>query len=859
MFWWTLPFVSAFTIGNDYTKFPLQQQLELMFSVANGSFPLYAPGFSGGQTSAAATLGQLWHPLTHLAAMMPGYWQGLALDWITALRIVSLAATHAVLFTVLARLQLGSTLAFVLSLITVYNLRMLDLFRYGASLESWTGFLLLSASLIHLSSAHQSNRGRAGVAFATAWLVLSGHPQMAYIGLLGAAILGTLAPFVVRAIEQRARPTLAELARLWGAMALGVALGLGLAAMYALPFRQEFLAAAPVRASADFAWANSMLDTGAGLWNNWFMPLRSDVHGAFGGSSLVLLVLGAPIVLAARRQWDVSLIGLHAAIAVVFCVMFGGALPVYGWLWDHVPLMSVMRGPTRFSMVLAPMLMLALAWTLKAGDRATRAVCVMAVVALAAFVAAVLSGGQTISALSAEAVRAPQLSLQLAIAALGAFSLLLTAAMTWRPDAGSSPRWRPSVQAALVLCVVAQVALALSVGTWVERKQAVPDWSLMQTWKRAALDYRMSDSALEPALVRQHLARAHLEPALAQLHRRATAVTDVATMYARLENARRSPDLFIIGTSPANFETPPALDERARVSLSYASYNRLDFRIAHSEDVWLQVGIPWHEAWKAYAIDQTGTLAPVGLYRANGIAMAVPVRADVSRIQLRYESPAARNGMLITVTAMVGLGVWLSVGSARRWPAIVSVVAAATLYVVWHSSLYAGANLGTQFQWNQADRTPASNLAYGRPATASSQLYTTAPARYHPRRAVDGDHGGARYASTEPESGPSWQVALAKPARVHRIIVRGGMRVHGGDAVHAVSVAIAGTDGHWVDVATIRPPDGATVDLCPARETDGIQVRGHGFGQLVLREVEVYGELPDSLECARQRVGQSPD
>ncbi len=44
----------------------------------------------------------------------------------------------------LRRLRLSTALAFVFSFITVYNLRMLDMFRYGASLENYVGFVMLS-------------------------------------------------------------------------------------------------------------------------------------------------------------------------------------------------------------------------------------------------------------------------------------------------------------------------------------------------------------------------------------------------------------------------------------------------------------------------------------------------------------------------------------------------------------------------------------------------------------------------------------------------------------------------------------------------------------------------------------------
>ena len=83
MFAWLLPFVSNLGLGNDYPIFRPGQQLELMWSVWKGTFPLYMPGFADGHSTAAMTLGQLYHPLSWISSLMPGYGNGLALEWNT--------------------------------------------------------------------------------------------------------------------------------------------------------------------------------------------------------------------------------------------------------------------------------------------------------------------------------------------------------------------------------------------------------------------------------------------------------------------------------------------------------------------------------------------------------------------------------------------------------------------------------------------------------------------------------------------------------------------------------------------------------------------------------------------------------
>jgi hypothetical protein len=150
VFYWLLPFAGRLTIGNDYPIYAIQQQMELRYSLSHGTFPLCAPGFAGRRSAAALTLGQMYHPLSFLAAYSPGYWSGYGPEWNTFWRLVSLGLTQLVLFNLLLRLAVRVDVAFILSFLTVYNLRMLDMFRYGAALENYTGFLLLRAAITYL-------------------------------------------------------------------------------------------------------------------------------------------------------------------------------------------------------------------------------------------------------------------------------------------------------------------------------------------------------------------------------------------------------------------------------------------------------------------------------------------------------------------------------------------------------------------------------------------------------------------------------------------------------------------------------------------------------------------------------------
>ena len=112
MFHWMVPFWTELVIGNDYPHYSIEQQLELMFSLKKGSFPLFIPGFAGGQTASALTLGQIYHPISHFSSMLPGYWAGKALEWNTFLRLLSLGLAHAALFTFLRKLKFNTVILF---------------------------------------------------------------------------------------------------------------------------------------------------------------------------------------------------------------------------------------------------------------------------------------------------------------------------------------------------------------------------------------------------------------------------------------------------------------------------------------------------------------------------------------------------------------------------------------------------------------------------------------------------------------------------------------------------------------------------------------------------------------------------
>ena len=192
-----MPFLSDLSIGNDYQSYGIQNQMELLFSIKTGSFPLYSPGYALGHSSIALTWSQIFHPISYLGSIMPGYWEGKALHWHTFFKMLSLGITQLVLFIFLRRLKLNMVFSFLLSFITVYNLRMLDMIRFGPALEAYTAHLILCASIGWYFINPSKILGPLGIIFATYMVVVSGHPQMMYYGLLGSGLFLLAIPFFI--------------------------------------------------------------------------------------------------------------------------------------------------------------------------------------------------------------------------------------------------------------------------------------------------------------------------------------------------------------------------------------------------------------------------------------------------------------------------------------------------------------------------------------------------------------------------------------------------------------------------------------------------------------------------------------
>lgn len=193
-------------------------------------------------------------------------------------------------------------------------------------------------------------------------LATGGHPKASYLGFLGAAALSLFVPFVLPAFREEIRLPWPERITYWLSLFVLVSAGILLAAPYVSQFYLEFMGDNSTRVGNDYQWALASGDTRGGALRNLFDPLGSDVHGSFGGSSLIIMPLFLPVLLALCIRVPRSMLTLVGLSALLFLVSIGDATPVHYLFWKYFPLADSFRTPGRVSLTLLFPLFLMLAW-----------------------------------------------------------------------------------------------------------------------------------------------------------------------------------------------------------------------------------------------------------------------------------------------------------------------------------------------------------------------------------------------------------------------------------------------------------------------------------------------------------------
>jgi hypothetical protein len=879
MFWWLMPFVASLTFGTDYPCYTLEPQMELMFGLWTGTWPLYVPGFSGGLTASGLTLSQIYHPISYLSSFMPGYWTGQALEWHTFWRLASLGGMHLILLLFLRRLGVLPLFAFLLSFITLYNQRMSNLFGLGASLENYTAHMLLCVAVCWHAIQPTRRFGPLVMVAATYLLVTGGHPQMAFLGFLGVGLYTLLAPFILPCFVPESRMDAARLLRFYVEVSVCILVGVLLSSAYLFPFYSEYIRGNASRVGQSYLWGAGYPDTLYGVLCNFFMPLRSDLVSAFGGSVLILPALLLPLVLFVKDRIHRSSLLLWVLLIFILFVMLGKLTPVHYILWKLVPFYSSFRGPGRISMILPFLLMLLMAALIRQERVPVRIGRLRLAVHPAAFLAlvslplyalyhAVPTYGLVIWTKDGAGWTSPDRfnadiipgMVRHLLFCCGMLSLVALAA--WGI---TSRRCQQASGILLAVAVLAQVAVTLRYGSFVLEKPRIPTWESQQTQKREYLAYGYyTGDGLDSADVQWHVNHTFLEPRLARISHEIIPVHSRETAYAQLAGMDRTPGTAVVENPPpesvqisASLTTSSIQGAQDAVTLSYASFNRVVFEAHNPLPGFFLLSFPFTSYWRAWL---DGAEAPI--FRVNGLEQGVWIRdAGTHAVEFRYHSPASVWGFAVSCATGLLAGLYFAAGVGPRLSrhalCAFLLLAFPSLFVVWRHSWYTGDNLGTQYVWRTPPAEPL-NVAYGKKTQMSSQ-YPFLERDFSESRGVDGVSGKDSHFSTWIEPQPWWTMDLARIRPISRLVIcnQSGFREYlERNRNHAILQldkirgrfggpfeVLVSTDGqNYETVQTIHPAaDGQeweiTLNGKPVRY---IRLRLLGEGALAISEIKAF-------------------
>ena len=781
MFHWMVPFVSDLAPGLDYIRYHIWPQLELLFSLRSGTFPLFYHWIGGGMPSTAGIgLAQGYLPFPYLLSLLPGYGAGYALQWNILLDFVCIAAAHIVLFRFLRKIGLNTGLAFFLSMITVYSPRIQLSFFYGAALDTWVGHILLCSAIGFYYLKPDRWRGPLFIIAAAYWLINSGYPGEVYYGMLTAVLFTLFLPYCIPC--ESGKPPFKAVLPFWIKTGAFIATAILLSFAYLLPLYVDTVKNVlfPHQSYDQICYH---IDTPVGIISNFFLPLRPFYAATVGGSPLYLAVMLAPVLFIFRFKtpkavwliWATAvLIGLHA---------MGPETPVHRLAWEHLPLAASVRAPTRILMMLPMLFMLVLIRLFHEEKTAPeRSILRRPIFLLAACALALTAAYITVIP---EMIRLdlhimpltnlrhiPPWAEPLTVF-LGLASLILAAAYSLLPELR-----RKSM---LLLCVAGCLNILV-----IFRFSSLPikpiEKSDIRTYERIAAEKSQTlhvfprylypiEQLLYMDVVTQ-VENYMLEPFPGKIYRHWTSVTNRDDAYATLNRDRKS-DEVVVENMPARPARPEKI-KRVRttadtVDLIYSSYNRLVFRAQAALPSVFSTALAHTGYWRAWV---NGKPAPI--YRANGYACAVPIPAGESTVEFRYWSSASAWGMAISCTFLALVGILIGLfGIGQKKGVVTAGLVSATaiaLFLLWHHSLYAGKNFNTRYTWTSPPADAPQNIAFGKP-TQTWGMPLLYPYTHGSECAVDGDTSFFSCFVTPAGEEPWWEVDLKQIETIDSIVI----------------------------------------------------------------------------------------
>lgn len=843
-FYWITPFFSNITLGEDYSRFSMGEQLELLFSLKTGSVPLFIPGFAGGQSSAALTLGQFFHPISHIASILPGYWNGNALEWNTFLRLFTLGIAQACIFRFLQKIGIHIYFSFIISTVTVYHLRMLDIFRYGAALEAWTGHLFLCMAIGWYCLKPTRWQGPLSIIISTYWLICSGHPQMMYYGLFGAGLFTLIIPFFLNQMKVEKQNPIRSIPGFWLQTSIWIGTGILLSSAYILPFYFDFLSENVERVARDYNWANLYVDTFVGTLNNFFFPLRADVHGAFGGSPLFFICILLPVTRLFRIKIPGIIWIIWSILLLSFLHMQGHRLPVHYLVWKYLPLASSFRVAGRITMIMPVFFMLLLCWILHMWNlnpeksiiksppvtlSSTAIICMI----IYFFLPDSITSDKTL--FSPSIIREIPLWIETVLFLFGIATLMLLLLYYYLKHR--------QLIIGPVLCIITciQILCLLPYGTWIKEKKDTRTFEQIADQKRKHLGYDtdLPGSGLNMDITLQQAEKSFIEPFLGKIYKNIEPVFNNKDAYALMAE-HHSPDKAIIEGHPSilpfSSSDSSTEDAKDKVNLVFSSFNKLIFEVNTNQPAFFALAYPFSKKWMAFVNAES-----TKIYRVNGSSLAVMIPAGKSKIEFRYWSSSACIGIFLSCITFLAAGVYFSfMFSQKKITAIMTVgavfISIAGIYIL-KNSIYNGSNLNTEYTWISPPASSYSNIAYGKLTESSSYTYPGYPYMFRSSMAVDGNRNIESGFITQKEKKPYWIIDLHHPQQVGSIMVyesRKGPEMN----TRPIIVSFSDDKKNWESLSLTS--EKLCINLKEPIITRYIRFTASGICNLSFDEVEVY-------------------
>ena len=788
MFHFMLPFTDTeISPSRDFSRYYMWQQMENMLSVKFGSFPIYIPSVSGSDfCSLSAGYGQLYLPLPYLASLLPGYWTGYAFDWVLLLNLLTISAAHLALFFFLRRLDLDQFPAMALSTLTVYTPRILVSFGYGAGIAAWTGHLFLCTAIGFYFLKPTRIKGPLLIIAAAYWLINSGHPAEVYFCMLAAWVFAIILPYFVEAILPRDHRSFKEKVHFWLFCGGCCFLAFLLSSAYIMPLYFDVLRNMDY-ANMSYGQAVTNTDTLAGLIYNFFLPTRSGLFGCFTGTSLYLAVLVIPLAGLFRVSVKRVIWFLLLAIGIIFLYMAGESTPIFSALWQSLPFASNTRNPTRASLMMPILFMLALVWLFKtratislAVSKRRNSIPIRSFLSLAGLV--LLAVGLTTLALTS-----PDLSVYARLNALFipewveplviVLSVIALSAVVLH---GLLPPYQKVAEVILCAAICANLVLLMEYGSTpfsLKKEKDILTLERLAAQKQRTLkvvpDYLFLFEKAAHKAEREQLNNYFIAPQLGRIFRKFLTAENRQDAYRILNQSRRQDEVVLEGYHPDAHQKPAYPDctgTADQVRLTYSTCNRLVFETESCQPAFFVLSYPNpDDHWRAWVNGRK-----TDIYPANGILQAVDIPAGTSRIEFRYRSAAAFRGTLLSCLTMAFIGILagLRLSDKRKGvPVAVTVTClAAGLFILWYHSLYTGKSFGTDYTWKTPSPKQLSNLAYGKPCMISAHN-TTHTAYLTPRRGVDGDRSFLSCMITAYHENPWFEIDLQKVSSVGSVVI----------------------------------------------------------------------------------------